>query len=390
MVTLLIQIFIKNQNEKSASSLCHSYALVCGMVGIVLNMILFSGKIIIGSLSHSVAMSADAFNNLGDAGSSLIAVFGFWIAGFGAGKEHPFGHGRMEWLIGLFTSLAVIFIGVEFAKSSIASLIHPQETEQSLLTILVLVLSIFVKLYMYFYNSSIGKKICSSTMKATATDCLSDCAATSAVLISSLIKFIWGVETDGWCGLVVSMFIVFAGYCSIKDVMERIMGIAPNKEFAGHIREIVKQYTFICCVYDLTIHDYGFERFVVAMRIVGNYEKREVLHTVADDISYQVYSQLNCQCTVQVDYIYEDKEKIQKTFAEITEMARGVNAEICMQNFRMTQAENTVNIALDLIMPSAFKSKGESIKKEIIQIYPEYRVMCNIILLHNHPMPIRI
>lgn len=390
MVTLSTRIFIKNQEQQTASSLCHSYALLCGIVGIILNLLLFTSKVAIGFIAHSVAISADAFNNLGDAGSNLIAIFGFWIASFGAGREHPFGHGRMEWLIGLFTSLAVIFIGFEFTKSSILAIVKPPETRQSLLTILILTLSILVKLYMYLYNSRISKKIGSSSMKATAIDCLSDCASTGAVLVSALIKLFTDIETDGWCGLVVSFFIIFAGYCSIKEVMERIIGLAPNKAFLDKVNNIIKPYNLIRSVYDLTIHDYGFGRFVVSMRIAGDYDKRESLHSIADDISFVINTQLNCRCTVQTDYLYDNENEAKTVLENIEQLVSKTDCTICLQNFRLTKTENHIDLVLDLIMPSALQDMGEVLREKINHMYPQYRTICNIIILHNHPMPIRI
>lgn len=166
MITLLSRIFIKNRKQTTESSLCYSYAMLCGAAGIFFNLLLFAVKIITGLAARSVAVSADAFNNLGDAGSSLIAMWGFWVAGYGAGEKHPFGHGRIEWLVSLFTSLSVIFIGLGFAKSSIAAIGNPVNTKQNLLTAAVLSLSILIKLYMYCYNLAVGRKMDSSLLKA--------------------------------------------------------------------------------------------------------------------------------------------------------------------------------------------------------------------------------
>ena len=261
-------------------------------MGILLNLLLFAGKLAVGHTAHSVAISADAFNNLGDAGSGLLVLFGLWVSSFGAGREH-----RIEWLIGLFTSLAVILIGFEFTRSSLLAIIHPVQTKRTFLTLTVLFLSILVKLFLYVLNARSGKKIGSQALKAAAIDCLSDCAATGVVLISALITLFSGRETDGWCGLAVSFLIIIAGYRAIKEVIERIIGTAPEQTLVDQISAIVSAYPLIHCVYDLTIHDYGYERFVNSMRIASGYDQLDALHTIADNIAYQIHTQLGCQCT---------------------------------------------------------------------------------------------
>lgn len=168
------------------------------------------------------------------------------------------------------------------------------------------------------------------------------------------------------------------------------MGIAPSQVFLNKVNNIVRQFDFIRSIYDLTIHDYGFGRFVVSMRIAGCFKDREALHTIADDISYQVYKQLNCRCTVQTDYYYDDTSEIERVFQQIEQFISKTDPNICLQNFRLTKTESHINLILDLIMPSALQSTGESVKDKIIKMYPEYRTICNIIILHNHPMPLKI
>lgn len=385
MLTLLSRFFSHDQTD--APLLDHFYVLSCAVVGILLNLLLFAGKLAVGHTAHSVAISADAFNNLGDAGSGLLVLFGLWVSSFGAGREHPFGHGRIEWLIGLFTSLAVIFIGFEFARSSLLAIIHPVQTKQTFLTLTVLFLSILVKLFLYVLNARSGKKIGSQALKAAAIDCLSDCAATGAVLISALITLFSGRETDGWCGLAVSFLIIFAGYRAIKEVIERIIGTAPEQTLVDQISAIVSAYPLIHCVYDLTIHDYGYERFVISMRIAGGYDQRDALHTIADDIAYQIHTQLGCQCTVQTELLYADQSEADTLQRAVEKLLCTKAPQIQLQNFRLTQTEAHIDLIFELIMPSAQQEAGEAIKQEIIQLYPTYRIICQIILLHNHPMP---
>ena len=230
MITLLERIFIKQGKDER-----RAYGILCGTLGIALNLLLFAGKYLAGFLSGSIAVMADAFNNLSDAGSSVITLLGFQFAGQAADEEHPFGHGRIEYLSGLAVSIAIIVMGVELGRSSIEKIIHPEAVDTGVLSMAILLASVAVKLYMSFYNRRIGAKIDSAAMKATAMDSLSDALATSMVLISMLIMKFTGVNVDGWCGVLVAVFILKAGYEAAKETLNPLLGQAPEPEFIEEI-----------------------------------------------------------------------------------------------------------------------------------------------------------
>lgn len=223
MIQLLARVFIKNQEDVENPKVRQAYGVLCGTVGIVLNMLLFAGKWLAGFLSGSIAITADAFNNLSDAGSSVLTLIGFHLSGQKPDQKHPFGHGRMEYISGLFVSVAILIMAVELIQSSVHKLIHPEAIEGSPLILAILMVSVCVKVYMAYYNKKIGKKINSAAMAATAADSMSDTIATSAVLFSAVISMAAGVNLDGWCGLLVGVFILYSGVQALKDTVDPLL-----------------------------------------------------------------------------------------------------------------------------------------------------------------------
>ena len=223
MISLFAKLFIKDKENTSSPEVRKAYGVLCGSMGIALNILLFAGKFLAGFFSNSIAITADAFNNLSDAGSSLITLVGFQMAGQKPDPHHPFGHGRIEYLSGLFVSIAILIMAFELVRSSFDKILHPQAVTFSPLTILILYVSIAVKLYMAYYNKNIGKKIDSAAMNATATDSLSDTLATTVVLIASLTAHFTGLQIDGYCGIFVGLFIFYAGYCAARDTVSPLL-----------------------------------------------------------------------------------------------------------------------------------------------------------------------
>ena len=257
MLTLLARLFIPDRSDSKNPKVRQAYGMLCGLLGIALNLILFAGKAIAGSMSGSIAITADAFNNLSDAGSSLITLIGFKMAGQKPDPSHPFGHGRIEYITGLIVSALILIMGFELATSSINSILHPQPTDFSILSCVILLCSIAVKAYMAFYNRRTAAKIESAAMKATATDSLSDMAATAVVLVSLLIGHFTSLRVDGWCGLLVSLFILYAGFSSAKETINPLLGQAPDPAMIRRVQEIVMRPAIITGMHDLVIHDYG-------------------------------------------------------------------------------------------------------------------------------------
>ncbi len=365
MMSLLIKLLIRNREEVSAPSVKKAYASLSSIVGIILNLFLCTAKIVIGSLSNSIAISADGFNNLSDAGTSLVALLGFKIAGYGGGSEHPFGHGRIEWIMGIFTSIAVLFMGIKLADSSVYAIANPQNPIFSAAVVVVLVISILVKGYMYLYNKHFAEITDSETLKATAADCISDSIATFAVLISTIIAHITGWEIDGYCGVLVSIFIMFAGIKSLWEVLGRIMGKAADPDIMDAIVQEVKKYPEIADVYNLMIHDYGFGYFVISMKVAGLKEDSQKIYDSINEISYGLYKKYHCDCFIQIDHLIED-EVLEKGLLEKAELVlQKYNRDINIHNFRLVESGSYTNAAFEIIYPSDLQRNEEEIFRTV-------------------------
>ena len=262
MITLLARLFIKDRDKVADAAVRRAYGMLCSLTGIGLNVLLFLGKYLAGRLSGSIAMTADAFNNLSDAGSSAITLLGFRMAAKKPDPGHPFGHGRIEYLSGVAVSIIIIVVGVQLGLESIDKITNPQPVDAGLLPMLVLVASICVKGYMFAYNRGIGRKINSPGMAATAMDSLSDSIATSVVLISMLLSRFAGVNADGWGGIAVACFIIFSGFKAAKETLSPLLGNPPDPQLVHDITNIVLSHSEVMNVHDLIVHDYGPGRTV--------------------------------------------------------------------------------------------------------------------------------
>lgn len=379
MMTLFIRLFIKNKDDVSNPNVKKAYATLSSVVGILLNLFLCMAKIVIGVLSHSVAISADGFNNLSDAGTNLVSLIGFRIARYGRGTTHPFGHGRIEWIMGIFASIAVLLMGIKLADNSVSAITNPQEPLLSAAVVIVLILSILVKVYMYFYNKQLAKITDSETLKATAADCISDSIATIAVLISTIISHLTDFEIDGYCGVVVSVFIMFAGVKSLWEVLGRIMGKAADENIKDTILKMVKSHSEIVAVHNLMVHDYGFGYFVVSMRAEGYKKDSEQLYISINQISHELYQHFRCDCFIQIDYLLDDKILTDNLIKQIYSILKKYSGEIKIDNFRLIKNGVCTNIAFDMIYPAELQKREEEICKDItdrlISENPRYHVI---------------
>ena len=256
MTDFLVRHFVRDYQQVQDPAVRERYGVLSGGVGIFLNLLLSLGKFFAGVVTGSIAVTADAFNNLSDAGSSVVTLVGFKLAGQKADDGHPFGHGRIEYLAGLLVSLLILMVGVELGKTSIEKIIQPEEVAFSILSVGILVCSILIKLWMSLFNRKLGKRIHSAAMQATATDSLSDVVATSAVLAGTLIGHFAHVSIDGWIGVVVAVFILRAGWGAAKDTLNPLLGTAPDPELVKAIQQLVLSHEQVVGMHDLVIHDY--------------------------------------------------------------------------------------------------------------------------------------
>lgn len=380
MITLLERIFIKQGKDER-----RAYGILCGSLGIALNLLLFAGKYLAGFLSGSIAVMADAFNNLSDAGSSVITLLGFQFAGQAADEEHPFGHGRIEYLSGLAVSIAIIVMGVELGRSSIEKIIHPEAVDTGVLSMAILLVSVAVKLYMSFYNRRIGVKIDSAAMKATAADSLSDALATSMVLLSMLIMKFTGVNVDGWCGVLVAVFILKAGYEAAKETLNPLLGQAPEPEFIDEIQEIVLSRPEIIGIHDLVVHDYGPGHRMVSLHgeVDGSQDIFE-LHDAIDGVEMELQKRLGCEAVIHMDPVNLKDPEMQEKKARISQMVKAIDQRLTIHDFRLVHGGGVTKLLFDVVMPFGMKMGEEELKKQIQDQVCETMPCCCAIIQIDH------
>ncbi|MBE5884147.1 MAG: cation transporter [Lachnospiraceae bacterium] len=356
MVSLLSRIFIKNREDTDTPAVRQAYGILCGAVGIALNLLLFAGKFLAGYISHSIAITADAFNNLSDAGSSIITLIGFKMAGQKPDPDHPFGHGRIEYVSGLMVSMLIFFMGYELLKSSVSKIIHPMELAYSPLVLVILVLSILVKCYMALYNRRIGNKIHSTAMKATALDSLSDTIATTVVLAATLISHFSGVTIDGYCGILVALFIFYSGINAAKDTISPLLGQAPDPEFVQSINDIVMSYEGVIGIHDLIVHNYGPGRVLISLHAEVPADGDILsMHDMIDLIEHHLRDSLHCSAVIHMDPVCVGDEETNRLKEETAVYLAEIDTTLTMHDFRIVKGPTHTNIIFDIVVPYDFK-----------------------------------
>ena len=353
MITLLARLFIKDRDKVADAAVRRAYGMLCSLTGIGLNVLLFLGKYLAGRLSGSIAMTADAFNNLSDAGSSVITLLGFRMAAKKPDPGHPFGHGRIEYLSGVAVSIIIIVVGVQLGLESIDKIMNPQPVDAGLLPMLVLVASICVKGYMFAYNRGIGRKINSPGMAATAMDSLSDSIATSVVLVSMLLSRFAGVNADGWGGIAVACFIIFSGFKAAKETLSPLLGNPPDPQLVHDITSIVFSHSEVMNVHDLIVHDYGPGRLMVSLHaeVPGNGDIY-ALHDTIDTIEYELSSKLGCDAVIHMDPVSPDGTKTAHMRDELAEAAKSIDPRLSIHDFRIVDGPTHTNVIFDAVLPN--------------------------------------
>ena len=368
MLKFLAKLFIKTPREYDDPATRRAYGVLCGAVGILLNILLFAGKFIAGSLAKSVAVTADAFNNLADAGSSVITMIGFRLAGQKPDKEHPFGHGRFEYIAGLLVSAAIILMGVELLKTSVEKIIAPQAVEFSVLTAVILVFSVAVKIYMAVYNGSLGKKLASPALAAAAKDSLSDSIATAVVLVSSAVGHFLRINIDGWCGAAVAVFVLRAGIMSVRDTLAPLLGTEPDPEFVKKINVIVLSYPEISAIHDLIIHDYGPGRQIISLHAEMPTESGSdifKLHDIVDNAERRLRQELGCDATIHLDPVAAEDEQTQMLHERMEAALFEINSGLTMHDFRIVPGPTHTNLIFDVVVPYDNKMPQAEILEKI-------------------------
>ena len=366
MITILARIFIKDRKNIKEMNVRHAYGVLCGAFGIFLNLILFGIKLAAGALSGSVAITADAFNNLSDAGSSVVSMVGFKMAGQKPDPEHPFGHGRIEYITGLVVSMIIILMGVELLKSSVEKIINPEPPAISPVVVVILLVSIIVKLYMYMYNSKISKLIGSTAMKATALDSFTDSIATLVVLACGLIGHYTGLYLDGLCGLAVSAFVLYAGISSAKDTIDPLLGSKPSEEYVKAIEKFVTSFEDVIGIHDLVVHDYGPGRIMVSLHAEVSADRNILdVHDTIDNIERRINEALGCSCVIHMDPVVVNDPATDRMRRLCDLIAKSVDERFTTHDFRMVKGPSHTNLIFDVVAPFDCKLSETEIKNTI-------------------------
>ena len=366
MISLLAKKFIKDCENVASPAVRQAYGMLCGIVGICLNVVLFALKFFAGTISGSIAITADAFNNLSDAGASVVTLLGFKLAGKKPDPDHPFGHGRIEYLSGLAVSMVILLMGFELLRDAVDKILHPEAVEFSILAVVILLASICGKFYMYFYNHAVGKKIDSAAMQATATDSLSDCIATGAVLLSTLVGHWTNLQIDGWCGLVVSGLILFAGYNAAKDTIAPLLGQPPEQEFVDEIERTVMAHPLVRGIHDLVVHDYGPGRVMITLHaeVPADHNIMDI-HDEIDLIEVELREKLGCEATIHMDPIDMNDVTVMETRQKVAQLVKLIDETITIHDFRMVTGPTHTNVIFDAVVPFAFRLSDKEVEERI-------------------------
>lgn len=363
MIRILERIFISKRAESEKRQ---AYGVLCGVVGIFLNICLFAGKFLAGVISNSIAITADAFNNLSDAGSSVVTLIGFKLAGAKPDPEHPFGHGRMEYVSGLVVAGAILIMAFELVRDSVDKIIHPQETVFSTTALMILAVSILVKLYMAYYNKSIGKKINSAAMRATSLDSLSDACATSVVLISALITEFAHVQIDGWCGALVGLFIFYAGINAAKETLNPLLGQPPEKEFVEEVERLVMQEETVRGIHDLVVHDYGPGRLMISLHAEVPAEGNILeLHDMIDNLEKRIGNEMHCEVVIHMDPVVTGNPVIEELKRTEKSILAEIGSELSMHDFRVVMGPTHTNLIFDVVIPFKYRLSDEELVEQL-------------------------
>lgn len=372
MTQFLLRRFVRDYENTKDPEVRERYGTLSGSVGILLNLCLSLGKFLAGLATGAVSVTADAFNNLSDAATSVVTLVGFRLAGQKADEDHPYGHGRMEYLAGLAVSAAILLVGVELAKGALGKILHPEEIRFSWLSVAILCASIGVKLWMYLFNKDLSHRISSAAMAATAADSLSDCIATSAVLLGLLVSRFAYVSIDGWVGILVAAFVLRAGWEAAKDTIDPLLGKAPDPALVEGIRETVLAHPEIAGVHDLMVHDYGPGHIMASLHAEVSIDAdMGYTHDVIDNVERELGSKYHIIATIHMDPIVTDDEHVTALREELLSLAQSIDPAMTIHDFRMTEGPSHTNLIFDVVAPHSCTLSDEEIRRELARLARE-------------------
>lgn len=384
MTNLLIRLFVKNSHNVKDKKVREAYGVLAGIVGIAANTLLCGAKFVIGMLTGSVAVQADAVNNLADIGSNAVTLVGAKLAAKPATKDHPYGHARMEYIAALAISFFIIMVGYSLVKESVDKILNPVTVDFTPVTMVILGLSIGVKLWMGLFTSNIGKRIDSATMSAATADSLMDCISTGAILVSSLINYFFKVNLDGIIGLCVAVFVLYAGIKLVKETISPLMGEAPDPQLIKELDDRLKSYDKVYGTHDILIHSYGPGTIIASAHaeVPADCDMLE-MHEIIDRAELEIGEEMGMLLTIHMDPIETRDERTNRVRGELKEIIDGFEGRIRFHDFRLVSGENRNNLIFDIVVPINSTNDDidgiiEKIRKRAMEKDPTYRCVINV------------
>lgn len=389
MTELLVRFFIKTPERVEDSSVREAYGILAGFVGIACNLILCAMKFVIGTLSGSIAIQADAVNNLSDVGSSAVMLIGSKMAGKPADREHPYGHARMEYIAALIIAFFILIVGFELGRESVMKIIAPEPVEFSVAMIAVLVGSILVKLWMSRFTANIGRRINSSTMSAATSDSIADVISTGAILLSSVIGYFKGVNIDGYIGVVVAGFVLYSGVSILRDTISPLMGEAPDPKVVAELTDRILSYDGIIGIHDILVHSYGPGKLIASAHAeVRSDCDLMAIHETIDTAEREVGVQMGIMLTLHLDPVEVDNAVLNETREQIKGILAEIDETLRFHDFRMVRGENRTNLLFDIVVqpgrkPEEIAELKQRVADEAARLNPAYHCILSVDVDHN-------
>lgn len=385
MTNLLVRLFIKEYKNTEDYKIREKYGKLAGIVGIATNLVLFVIKLTVGLLFNSIAMIADAINNLSDSASSIVTVVGFKLSGKPADAKHPYGHARIEYIAGMIVSFIILVLGLQLAKSSFDKILAPEEVVFSYIALGVLVVSIFMKVWQCLFYRKIAKTIASSTLKATSADSLNDVIATTVVLIGAIISEFAGFNLDGYMGMAVAVFIIVSGIRLVIETANPLLGIPPTQKMVEELEQRIKSRKEVIGMHDLKVHNYGASScFATVHCEILAEEDIMYIHDVIDGIEREVFKEMNINLVIHMDPIITNDERANELEQKVQGIIAEISDKINMHDFRVIWGDKTNRVIFDIVVPFHFAYKDEQLEEMITDKIKELDISYDIILVIDH------
>lgn len=383
MTDWLVKLFIKDYENIGSTQVRAEYGKLAGIVGIISNVFLFAVKLVAGIVYNSIAITADAINNILDAASSVVTMIGFKISGKPADKEHPYGHARAEYITGFIVSVIIILLGLELIKNSLKKIFKPDPINFSYLTVIILVIAIAIKFWQSRFNKKLGRRIDSTALMATGQDSMNDVISTSAVLAGTLLAHFTGIQVDGYMGVGVAVFIIYSGYRLVTETLNLLLGLAPDPDLVKSLEKKILSYPQILGLHDLEVHCYGPNKKYASVHVeVSAKEDFMESHDIIDKIERDVKKELNINLVIHMDPVVTDDELTNDLKQKVNDILKNIDETLSMHDFRVMAGKTHCKLIFDVVLPSRYSDKGDEIRdriqKEIYKIDPSYHAVITL------------